>query len=379
MNWNWASGCSGGGVCAYPHIAYGTNSPTSAGPGPIQISALNNDTLSFNYTLGGSGVYSVLDDEFLYPTSSGGWPASYEIALYANENSLPAWGFFRPNTLPVSHHMTSPFSADVWFAASSSVPEIFIYPTTTFTDQFQNSTLSGSVAGTPGTDPTGCDFTSNLISGITKTIVGHGSTTASDGTTVDYVDVQLSGTPSSTGYMTLAFSPAWYQGDLATTYPQKWWLQPDLALTAGSLSNVDSITALAVGYNSLYNYYEQMGTADIKSTLTATPQRYGVAYWPSPTVVYVSGNIQVHVTSGKAINITLRIGISQNGAEHGLMGNDPWLPVTNATWDLKAVFADLISAGLITNTQYVNGHQFGAETVSGAGSMNIQTLSATQN
>ena len=377
MSWNWGSGCSGGGVCAYPHIQFGNNPPTSNGPLPIQISALNNDSISFNYTLSGAGAFDVLDDEWLRATPGGS--GDFEVELFAKLTNNASG---RTIALPLSHHMTSPFSADVYAASGDSPPAIQIIPTSTFTDQFAHPTLSGAVAGTPGTDPTGTDFT-NTVAGVTKTIVGSGTTTANDGTTINYVDVKLAGTPTASGDNELAFSSPWYKASVSTTYPQNWWFQPYIAVVGGATTNT-TISLDNSGFVSTFGTDNYGGGADIKSNLTSTPRRFGLAFSAAHDDIGVWAAIFVTVTNGTQIGgssngITLRIGIAQNGGQPGLLGHDPSITVTNATWDLKAVYADLISAGLFTNAQYVAGHQFGVETTSGAGSMNLNSFNATQN
>jgi hypothetical protein len=370
FQWRWpSSGCGeGGAVCAYPHVAYGLAAE--------QISALHTYTVSFAYSRGFGQNDDVLLDEFLSASPTGS-PNDFEIEGYA---AAPPNGFGRTVGIPLSHHMTLPFSADVYSPTTSSPPQIEIFPTGTFTNAFPNGAMSGALAGTPGVDPTYCQFTDHGATGLTKTIVGSGSTTANDGVTINYVDVRLYGTSTGSGTWALLFGPnpnGLPAAIMSTSYPNRWWIQPYIAFVAGSIANINFIQVGAYGWSSRGDYVESPAGANLANYLTSTPQRFGFAYAPSAATAAVSGAVGLNVSRGEAVDMTLRVGVGQTGGETGLMGYDPSEVVTAATWDVKAIYADLIAAGLITSAQYVIGHQMGAEIMGGDGYLDFQNFVAT--
>jgi hypothetical protein len=152
-----------------------------------------------------------------------------------------------------------------------------------------NSTMVGAVAGSPGTLPT--SWPSGYVpTGITSSIVGTGSESG-----IPYIDMSFVGTPTSSiqCYVTMVSS-----GVITTVASQVWSTSAYLRLVGGSLANITN-----VGIE---------GQSPIYTTPTGAPlasQRISTQFTASGTSTQFY--FIFSVTSGQAVNFTIRIGAPQ--------------------------------------------------------------------
>jgi hypothetical protein len=375
MAWSWPnqSGPFDFGIRAYPLF--------KVYPQPNQaVNLYNNIVTSFDYTVQGELTLAVLHEAWL------GIPPPYntlEVEVFLQQpQSLnlrnAQWPFISIQT-PAPYNET--YDVSVFF---SDCKHLLIYPTkyvgVAVTNSFgSNPTLSGSVNGSPGTDPTNCSFTSGP-NGLTKTIVGSGTATAADGTTVNYVDVHFTGTPGSSGNINFKIETE----GLPSPPFQQWFMSTYLALVGGSLTNVGAIALNFNGYGA--TFLENFGTtgSGVNSYLTSTLQRFGLqaklARYSPPygysTIIYPQ--ILVAVTSGNAVNFTLRIASPMFVPDsENLHPNYHYTrTITSAKFNWLVLFNALIAAGFMTGTELLTSIQLGPEIVSGQGSMYIRKFSA---
>jgi hypothetical protein len=150
-----------------------------------------------------------------------------------------------------------------------------------------------------GVGTTIATWTLTQPSGVTPTLTGRG--TLADGRA--YVDVRVSGTPAVSSSATILMEES---GAIAATSAQTVAIEMDLAVVAGSL---DGITSISLAYTSrdvaLGVLGTQFGTA-LALDGTARPFAYAVA----PTNVLtasVQPGIRIAYAGGVAVGVTLRI------------------------------------------------------------------------
>lgn len=354
---------------SYPEIAYGNNHPPCTTALAKQVNTFATLTEQIAYVEGGPNyTYNPLTEMWLTPTTS--WPAtpSFEIELQLDQTLINN----SPYYLPINHHMTSPFGADVFLGGDTNGQQVLIFPTQAYgATLVQNPTMTGSSNGTPGTDPTYANFSVGNL-GLTKSIIGSGTTTASDGATIHYVDVGYAGTTSTTGNMQAQIQGygvggAWPSGSPGVGLTGKIYL----AVVGGATTNITDVEVQMKFYNSGFNQLAAPGGGNIVSKLTSTPQPFGVyATSPANTAYYSAPSVYIGANTGQAVSITLRIG-SPFYATGGFAA------LNNTTVDWKAIYADLIAASVITGNEYAHGIEIGPEVYSGAGSFTINTFAVT--
>ena len=168
------------------------------------------------------------------------------------------------------------------------------------TNSIRNNTMQGAVAGTPGTLPTNWSvFTS--VTGVTREIVGTGTEKG-----ITYIDVKLSGTPSSSGS---------YQvfPELSSVSPassgQTWTCSAYFKLQSGGLTGISS-TAIVV------NERDSVGNLLVGTSTTFTPSstltRVSVTRTFTDALTARASSTSPFIgLDGAAIDITLRIGLPQ--------------------------------------------------------------------
>lgn len=182
-------------------------------------------------------------------------------------------------------------------------------------NKVRNSRFLGTLAGTPGTLPSG--WTMSNMRGLSSQIVGSGIT--SDG--MPYMDVRLFGTPTSTGVV-----PLNAQGTTAAL-GQVWTSSVYAAFVGGSLTNVGSMQVAiqeetsASAYLKAWTTNTTMTGTLVRHTRSATLDGAGVGI----ARFYAGPN----VTSGLALDVTIRFAAPQmelaaaaSVYEDGLSGSD---------------------------------------------------------
>lgn len=161
-----------------------------------------------------------------------------------------------------------------------------------------NPRAEGAVAGTPGTVPTSWSITATG-SGITRSIVGTGTESG-----IPYCDVRLQGT--ATGAINLQIAAA-ASGTVAGAVNETWTASAWVRLTAGSLTNVSSVSlrmAEVGGSTQPVTIATFTPTGAALSTQRITCSR---TFSVSNTTGTFS-RLLVVVANGAAIDLTLRVG-----------------------------------------------------------------------
>jgi hypothetical protein len=156
-----------------------------------------------------------------------------------------------------------------------------------------NSTMAGTVAGTPGTGPTGWNIPADGTGGLSRTIA---TGTLSDGTGRNYIDITLSGTGNGTGYV-IYIDNSSLTVAASTAYKQS----VEFAVTAGSFSGF-SQARMASDWWPTYTWSGETSLLSATSTLTKY-ERTGVT---SPVGSNEAG-FHFSFTATGAANVTFRI------------------------------------------------------------------------
>ncbi len=169
------------------------------------------------------------------------------------------------------------------------------------TNSVRNNTMSGAVAGTPGTVPTNWSYSS--VAGLTFSVVGSGVENG-----INYLDVRWVGTTSSIGGIGVLSEPS---TSVSAVIGQTWISSAFARLMAGSLANC----AFGVGINEV----NAGNTYLTGSSQSITPDSRPLAQSRSSLtrVLTNASTAAVHqyvyspVSSGVAIDVTLRVGMPQ--------------------------------------------------------------------
>jgi hypothetical protein len=166
----------------------------------------------------------------------------------------------------------------------------------------RNNTMQGAVAGTPGTLPT--NWFSSLQSGIAANVIGTGTENG-----ITYIDVQIVGTSGATGNSGVSFEST--TGVIAAS-GQTWAASTYAKIVGGSLTNVNSVRLTIAERTSGGSFLADTQTAIVVGTNALSTQRYETSRTLNQaTTARVTSSIVCNVTSGNAIDITLRIGLPQ--------------------------------------------------------------------
>jgi lysophospholipase L1-like esterase len=166
-----------------------------------------------------------------------------------------------------------------------------------------NTTLAGASAGSPGTLPTG--FVSSVQTGVTLSVEGTGT---QDG--LPYVDFRWSGTPAASGGVSLSFCA---NNLLAAVISDQWVTSCYLALIAGNLNNVTGAEKITLGQRF---YTAALAVQNANPTyqaleLNSTLRRCWISSVGVTSTAWVQGALRFTVTSGSAIDFTLRVAAPQ--------------------------------------------------------------------
>ncbi|MFA7279826.1 MAG: hypothetical protein WC100_07000 [Sterolibacterium sp.] len=157
----------------------------------------------------------------------------------------------------------------------------------------------------PKTSPTATlpdGFVATPVSGITISHVGSG--VAANGEA--YVDLRFSGTPGATGSNQVYFAPVL---NISAVSGQTWFMNSDVAMTAGAKTNLTALNLRLVTFTSVGGFIGFPLVQDILSPVnsTLTRQAGSSVLLSGGTIAYITPAIGVSVTSGQAIDITIRI------------------------------------------------------------------------
>jgi len=173
------------------------------------------------------------------------------------------------------------------------------------TNRIRNNTMVGAVAGTPGTLPT--NWRCGVAPGLSYSVVGTGVESG-----IEYIDLLISGAATVTGGVSI-FPDDWTYITEAVS-GEIWTNSGFIRLVAGSLANIVSQYLVIEEYSLAgvfvtgFSYAHPAPTAAPLSTqrVSATRTLSG-----GPSTARVGGYFGFAVTTGAAVNITLRIGLPQ--------------------------------------------------------------------
>jgi hypothetical protein len=205
------------------------------------------------------------------------------------------------------------------------------------TNSIRNNTMVGAVAGTPGTLPT--NWPAPSLRGVTQTLA------VSTVSGVTCLDFQLSGTPTSTGNINIALCEP--TNSIAASSGQTWTGSTYVVLSAGSLTNIDTVS-LYIREGSVTNTFLTSSSVDYVPAAGAllSTRWTNTRTLTNALTAFVNQGITLGVTTGQAIDITLRIGLPQ--LELGAFATSV-IPTTTATVTRSASLADLISSAIANN------------------------------
>lgn len=215
--------------------------------------------------------------------------------------------------------------AGVWSSFLSNVPRITdrgLLVEEARTNSNPNNSMQGATAGVIGAGgalPTGWNTLASL--GLTYTI---GTPSTESG--IDYFDLRISGTPSSSG--TIKIIPSGTT-TIAAAAAQTWTASAFIRLVAGSYTNFSSPSIVIEERNAGGTFLSSGLVAFTATTAPLTTQRAtNTRILAGGTTAFVDMCYQGVITNGQAVDITLRIGWPQ--LELGSFATSP-IRTTNAT------------------------------------------------
>lgn len=161
----------------------------------------------------------------------------------------------------------------------------------------RNTTNVGPpVVGTPGTLPTNWSTSQNTVTTMSTQVVGFGT----DNSGLPYIDFRVFGTPDATGNIQLLSDVN------APVTVTQYTVSLYLTLIAGSLTNVtvDQEVAAATGQN-FSGFISSPVFTNVVPTSTQT--RFSTTFTQPATAAFNWLIIQYDVTSGAAVDVTLRV------------------------------------------------------------------------
>lgn len=222
------------------------------------------------------------------------------------------------------------------------------------TNNVRNNTMAGAVVGNPGTFPN--NWVRSIASGLSSEVTGLGQ---EDG--IDYIEIHIWGTPTASGTRQIRFDGFSHPAVAASINT----LSAFVKLTAGSLANISNFYLVMDNADSAQASLNQYAAITIAPTSAALrTQRYSAVStataFTNAATAYVRPYMQFQVTSGLAIDMTIRIGLPQIES-----GNIASSPIKTSSAAVTRALDDLF----VTPTAWVN---------SALGTIYLQAIKAPQ-
>lgn len=165
------------------------------------------------------------------------------------------------------------------------------------TNVLRNNTMQGAVIGNPGTLPT--NWLVGTENGLSTSIIGLGVEKG-----IDYVDIRITGTPSSTAY-TLFFERTNIQAALnGQTWSAFFWTK----IIGGSTTNLTIRNVITFRSAASTAVQSSLSSFSISNDITRVTN---TATASNASTAFVHSGIWLTTTVGLAVDITIRIGSPQ--------------------------------------------------------------------
>ena len=194
----------------------------------------------------------------------------------------------------------------------SAIPR-FLVEAEARTNSLRNNSMTGAVAGSPGTAPTSWSMT-GTGGVITRTIVGIGTLGV-----MPYIDLRYQFSGAGTAFLTMEQS-----NQVAATVGQTWTLSHFVSLIAGSMTNVSALGSIVSEYDAGAGFLVN-STSNFVPTATLTRREFARTN-SNALCAFVAPGLYITVTD--VADITLRIGIPQ--MELGAFASSPIVTVNAA-------------------------------------------------
>jgi hypothetical protein len=168
-------------------------------------------------------------------------------------------------------------------------------------NSIRNNTMVGAVAGTPGTLPTNWSVAFSP-SGLSYAVVGTGSTSG-----IPYVDIQITGTPSANGTAQITFEQNAVIGALSG---QTWTGSMYCSLEAGTLPGTAALLVIERSGAGSFLASSSTNFITVAGSLI-TQKTVHTRALNNASTAFTNLRIDASVTSGVAVDFTLRIGLPQ--------------------------------------------------------------------
>jgi lysophospholipase L1-like esterase len=166
-------------------------------------------------------------------------------------------------------------------------------------NKVRNPNCAGAITGTPGIVPNNWAYATNTT-GLTSTVVGTGVENG-----IPYLDLRVFGTPGSNGVVSVYFDTP---TGIAAATAQTWAAAVYARISAGSATNISS-QILAIDEITSGGAYVTGGSSSISLTGSLTAFSFARTLNGGATVSFIRPFVRFSVTSGLAIDITLRLGL----------------------------------------------------------------------
>ena len=243
-------------------------------------------------------------------------------------------------------------SAGNWSQFANNVPRITnkgILIEEARTNSIRNNSMQGAAAGTPGTLPTNWVIAPAGQRGLALSLALGNSKG------IDYIDITLSGSPTSTGAINLTLELGTI---IAASVGQAWSGSIFAAIVAGSAAGFVVVTLNTACYDAGSVYLGEAATPTPLAAAPATLTRFSHLATALAATASLIPYVQLSVTNGVPVNITLRLGWPQ--LELGAFVTSPIRTTSVAVQRNADVISAALPGGATAATLFVEATRGGS-------------------